>query len=221
MRKRQWWALGAAASFGLALGLGAFTFGYAKGASYLTNDPAACANCHVMGEHFAAWERGSHRNAATCNDCHTPHDFAGKYATKALNGFWHSFYFTTGRYPDPLRITERNRRVTEDACRYCHAQIVDAIDPQVATRPAGADDTRDAARDGRLAPAGSRPRSASEGARQASVVPAPLSSAALAAIAALQGGAGDGRPVGQGTDAHTDPELSCIRCHTYVGHWVR
>ena len=98
----------AAAAFGLALGLGVFTFGYARGASYLTNDPAACANCHIMGEHFAAWQRGSHRTA-TCNDCHTPHDFVGKYVTKARNGFWHSFYFTTGRYPDPLRITERNR----------------------------------------------------------------------------------------------------------------
>ncbi|HUF79037.1 MAG TPA: cytochrome c nitrite reductase small subunit, partial [Thermoanaerobaculia bacterium] len=33
---------------GAAAGLGAFTFGYAKGYSYLTNDPAACANCHLM-----------------------------------------------------------------------------------------------------------------------------------------------------------------------------
>lgn len=117
----------AAIAFGLAAGLGAFTFGYAKGASYLTNDPAACANCHIMGEHFAAWQRGSHR-IATCNDCHAPHNLIGKYATKARNGFWHSFYFTTGRYPDPLRITERNRQVTEGACRYCHQPIVEAID---------------------------------------------------------------------------------------------
>ena len=135
-------ALLAAAGVGLAAGLGVFTFGYAKGASYLTNDPAACANCHIMSEHFAAWQRGSHRVAATCNDCHTPHDLVGKYVTKARNGFWHSFYFTTGRYPDPLRITERNRRVTEGACRYCHREIVDAIDPVVAgggtVAPAGA-----------------------------------------------------------------------------------
>jgi cytochrome c nitrite reductase small subunit len=33
---------------GLFLGLGAYTFLYAKGYSYLTNNPAACANCHVM-----------------------------------------------------------------------------------------------------------------------------------------------------------------------------
>jgi cytochrome c nitrite reductase small subunit len=145
----------AAAALGIAFGLGVFTFGYAKGASYLTNDPAACANCHVMAEHFAAWQRASHRAVATCNDCHTPHNLIGKYVTKARNGFWHSFYFTTGRYPDPLRITPRNHDVTEGACRYCHQEIVAAID------------------------------------------------------------------VAQTTTPHADGRLSCVRCHTYVGHWVR
>lgn len=33
---------------GLAVGVGGYTFVYARGASYLTNDPAACANCHVI-----------------------------------------------------------------------------------------------------------------------------------------------------------------------------
>lgn len=34
------------AAMGLALDVGAYTFVYAKGASYLTNDPKACVNCH-------------------------------------------------------------------------------------------------------------------------------------------------------------------------------
>src|SRR5688572_89085 len=114
-------------------GLGVFTFGYARGYSYLTNDPGACANCHIMSEHYAAWMKGSHRAVATCNDCHTPHNLVGKYAVKAQNGFWHSFYFTVGGYPDPLRITEGNREVTEEACRYCHAPITEAIDHGVGT----------------------------------------------------------------------------------------
>ena len=147
----------AASALGLAAGLGAFTFGYARGYSYLTNDPSACANCHVMSEHFYAWSKSSHRAVATCNDCHTPHNLVGKYVTKAKNGFWHSFYFTTGTYPDPIRITAGNRRVTEQACRDCHAAITDAIE-------------------------------------QAS---------------------GGGRHASAGT------QLSCIRCHSYVGHWVR
>lgn len=115
---------------GLAAGVGAFTFFYAKGYSYLTNDPAACANCHVMDDYYSAWQKGSHRAVAVCNDCHTPHDVVGKYVTKASNGFWHSFAFTTGDYPYPIQIKPQNRAVTEETCRYCHQEIVAAIDPE-------------------------------------------------------------------------------------------
>ena len=114
---------------GVAIGLGGYTFVYAKGHSYLTNDPAACANCHIMDEHYAAWRKSSHSAVATCNDCHTPHDGpAEKYYVKAKNGFWHSFYFTTGDFPYPLRITEPNHEVVEQACRYCHESIAETID---------------------------------------------------------------------------------------------
>ena len=122
-------ALLAAVLVGLLVGLGGYTFVYARGYSYLSDDPAACANCHVMRDHFAAWTRASHRTVAVCNDCHTPPGVVGKYTTKARNGFWHSFYFTTGRYPDPLQITARNHDVTELACRKCHAELAFAIDP--------------------------------------------------------------------------------------------
>lgn len=112
---------------GLVVGLGMYTFVYAKGYSYLTNDPRACANCHVMQEHYDGWIKSSHRTAAVCNDCHTPHNFLGKYATKALNGFFHSFAFTSGRFPDVIQITTRNDRVTEGACRDCHAELTTSI----------------------------------------------------------------------------------------------
>ena len=175
MTRRQRWALAASVLIGMTAGLGIFTFGYARGYSYLTNDPGACANCHVMSEHFAAWMKGSHHAVASCNDCHTPHNVAGKYAVKALNGFWHSFYFTTGGYPDPLRITERNRKVTEQACRYCHTEITDAIDH--------------------------RPFATGEASRPASGPVVEVSS--------------------QRSPTPSAEPISCIRCHQYVGHWVR
>jgi cytochrome c nitrite reductase small subunit len=115
---------------GVLIGVGTYTFVYAKGYSYLTNDPAACANCHVMRDHFDAWTKASHRAVAVCNDCHTPPGLIPKYMTKARNGFWHSFYFTTGRYPDPLRMTPRNLEVTEATCRTCHEEMTASIDPR-------------------------------------------------------------------------------------------
>lgn len=128
MRRLGTAAAVAAAVMGLALGVGAYTFVYARGASYLTNDPTACANCHVMREQLDGWMTSSHRAVAVCNDCHAPHDLFGKYATKAVNGFWHSVAFTTGRFHEPITIGARNRAVTEGACRTCHTEIVQAID---------------------------------------------------------------------------------------------
>ena len=116
------------AAVGAAAGVGGYTFVYARGASYLTNDPAACANCHVMQEQLDGWAKSSHHAVAVCNDCHTPHDLVGKYVTKASNGYHHSLAFTTGEFHEPIQIKERNRAVTEAACRRCHADIVQEID---------------------------------------------------------------------------------------------
>jgi len=116
-------AFALAAGAGLVLGLGGYTFTYAHGWSYMTDDPAACANCHGMQSHYDAWQKSSHRAVATCNDCHTPAGFIPKYATKASNGFWHSFYFTTGTYPDVIRLRGSNVGVADAACVKCHASI--------------------------------------------------------------------------------------------------
>ena len=114
-------------AIGFATGIGVYTFVYAKGYSYLSNNPASCANCHIMNDQYNAWQKSSHHAVATCNDCHTPHDFFGKYYTKASNGFWHSFYFTTGRYPEHIQIKASNRKIAEDACLECHQDVVHAI----------------------------------------------------------------------------------------------
>lgn len=114
-------------AIGLAVGVGVYTFWYAKGYSYLSNDPASCANCHVMNEQYDGWLKSSHHSVATCNDCHTPHDFVNKYFTKASNGFWHSYYFTTNNFHEPIQITERNRAITEESCRGCHQTMVESI----------------------------------------------------------------------------------------------
>lgn len=119
---------------GTAVGAAGFTFVYAKGASYLTDDPAACANCHVMNEQYAGWVKSSHHNVAVCNDCHTPHNFFGKYYTKALNGWHHSVAFTSGDFHEPIHIGERNLQVTEAACRSCHQDIAHAIEPGLLVR---------------------------------------------------------------------------------------
>ena len=116
------------AVIGAAFGIGGYTFVYAKGGSYLTNDPAACANCHIMRSQYEQWLKSPHRSAAVCNDCHTPHSLIPKYAVKAENGFRHSYGFTTGDFHEPILIKEKSRRITEANCRRCHERLTQAIE---------------------------------------------------------------------------------------------
>ena len=112
---------------GLAIGISGFTFNYAEGLSYLSNDPKACVNCHIMHEQYDGWLKGSHHAVAGCNDCHVPHETVGKYLAKGLNGYHHSKAFTLQDFHEPIMITPRNARALRDNCLRCHDSFVHEI----------------------------------------------------------------------------------------------
>ena len=134
----------AGALIGILLGIAVFTFGYAGGWAYFGNDPQTCNQCHAMNEQYNGWLKGSHKNVAGCNDCHSPHDnLVHKYVNKADNGFWHALKFTTRDYPENIKIREMNREITQEACLYCHANLVDDIsEPRKFATTVGAHSTR-------------------------------------------------------------------------------
>ena len=108
-------------------GLGAFTFGYGDGAAYLTNNPASCANCHVMQGHYDAWVKSSHHGVATCNDCHLPHDNSLHYFfVKAKHGVMDPMMEII---KDPEDIDwhgnrqNRERFVYDSGCLSCHKYL--------------------------------------------------------------------------------------------------
>ena len=123
----SWPSLAVAATLGIAVGIGGYAFTYAKGTSYMGNDPATCANCHVMHGHYDGWQQSSHHGVATCNDCHTPSGPIAKYVVKATNGYHHSMAFTLGGYPENIRARPESREVVEGQCRHCHADVVEAM----------------------------------------------------------------------------------------------
>ncbi len=116
--------LSLAALVGLCAGAGVFAFDYAEGTSYLSNDPTACVNCHIMRDQYDGWLKGGHHTAATCNDCHTPVDFFGKYWTKVEHGFRHSKGFTFQDFHEPIAMKDSSRRVVEANCVRCHGGFV-------------------------------------------------------------------------------------------------
>lgn len=120
----QFWLGSIVGLMGLIFGLGTFTFSYAEGSAYLSDDPQTCLNCHVMREQYDGWTRSSHRSVATCNDCHIPHRFPDKYVVEGLNGWNHSRAFTTGDFHEPIQIKPLNTSVVLENCVECHEPYV-------------------------------------------------------------------------------------------------
>lgn len=122
-------ALGVTACIGLGLmtGLGAYTFDYAEGTSYLSNSPEACVNCHIMRDVYDGWRKSSHHAVAVCNDCHVPQSLLPKLYAKALHGYRHSVAFTTQDFHEPIRIGADSLAMVEDNCVRCHGGLVNDI----------------------------------------------------------------------------------------------
>jgi cytochrome c nitrite reductase small subunit len=124
--------LGLSAIVGVLIGLGAYTFSYAEGTSYLSNNPEACVNCHVMWDQYDSWTASSHSAAARCVDCHLPHPTIPKWISKAENGWFHSVAFTLQNFPEPIRIKPRNRAIVQRNCVGCHTSMVHEMLPATA-----------------------------------------------------------------------------------------
>lgn len=105
---------------GVLLGVGAETFYYAEGTSYLSDDPQTCVNCHIMREQYDSWQHGPHHSNATCNDCHLPHQFVSKWFAKAEHGYRHSKAFTLQNFHEPIRINAEDHLIVRDNCVRCH-----------------------------------------------------------------------------------------------------
>ena len=119
------WRLPCFFMLGVAAGVGLFVFHASRAASYLSDSPETCVNCHVMNTAYATWRHGSHARAATCNDCHVPHDTVlRKYAFKARDGLWHSTVFTMRWEPECIRLSAGAVPVVEENCRRCHAALI-------------------------------------------------------------------------------------------------
>ena len=109
----------------VVIGLFAYVVNESKMLSYLSSDPKVCINCHTMNTHYATWQHSSHREKASCVDCHLPRDsFTNKMIAKARDGYNHSVAMTLGSYGYNLRISDNAATRIQDNCISCHGEIV-------------------------------------------------------------------------------------------------
>lgn len=122
------WRIPVILLLGSIAGLGAYILQISKATSYVSDDPKVCVNCHVMAPEYASWRASSHREWASCNDCHVPHDnIAEKYFFKAKDGLYHASVYTLRAEPEVIRIKEMGRDVVHQNCIRCHEnQVTDA-----------------------------------------------------------------------------------------------
>jgi len=110
------------------IGLGLYVLRLSNAASYLSDDPQACVNCHLMTPQYVSWKHSSHGEVAHCNDCHVPHNnFVNKYFFKAKDGLYHASIFTIRAEPQVIRAKEASIEVIQNNCIRCHTdQVTDA-----------------------------------------------------------------------------------------------
>ncbi len=97
--------------------------------SYLSKDPKACINCHVMNTQYATWEHSAHGVAGvSCIECHLPSDsFIEKYYAKAVDGWNHSVAFTMDNYDPALTISDYGAERVQKNCMSCHSSLASGI----------------------------------------------------------------------------------------------
>lgn len=123
--KKSRWRRVAVFLIAVLVGMGIFLAKEASIVSYMSDNPQACVNCHVMIPVYNSWMHSSHRERASCNDCHVPQDnLFNKYVFKAKDGLFHSTIFTARMEPEVMFMREESEKVVQDNCIRCHVQQI-------------------------------------------------------------------------------------------------
>ncbi len=122
------WRVPAVIVLGMFAGFGLFALYAGNAFSYLSDDPAACINCHVMAPQYATWQRSSHARVATCNDCHVPQDNVLRtYLFKAQDGLRHASMFTFRLEPQVIHIKDAGMEAVQENCIRCHGVLTERV----------------------------------------------------------------------------------------------
>ena len=117
--------LPAYAFFGVAAGAGLLLVRLSEMPSYLSDASTNCINCHIMRPQYDSWQHNIHREAASCDGCHVPHDsLLRRYTFQAKDGLRHATIFTLRREPQSIRAIDASAKTIQENCLRCHGEFL-------------------------------------------------------------------------------------------------
>jgi cytochrome c nitrite reductase small subunit len=109
------------------IAFGVFVF-VTNAPAYAGTSPSTCNNCHVMDSQYENWYHAAHAEAATCAECHLPHqNIVAYYLAKARTGMHDVYVFSTGQTPILIRAKPETKHIIQDNCVRCHQATVENI----------------------------------------------------------------------------------------------
>ena len=76
-----------------------------------------------MDSEYENWYHAAHAGAATCAECHLPHqNVVSYYLAKAQTGAHDVYVFSTGQTPQMIRAKAETKKIIQANCVRCHAR---------------------------------------------------------------------------------------------------
>ena len=85
-----------------------------------------CGSCHVMEPEVEGYLHANHRNAASCNDCHTPHTLVAGSYYKAYTGAKDMAFVIMGQ-TDDIAAGDTAKKIIQQNCVDCHSDLLTEV----------------------------------------------------------------------------------------------
>ncbi|MBM4387975.1 MAG: NapC/NirT family cytochrome c [Deltaproteobacteria bacterium] len=99
-----------------------------KGTTLLNDEPEFCASCHMMEGEFRNWRSSSHKNWASCPDCHISQtSIVTKIAGKLRDSINHGYAYLFSDGSETIRIKALSGKTVMQNCLRCHQKLVSPV----------------------------------------------------------------------------------------------
>lgn len=94
--------------------------------AHATDGPDFCGSCHVMESEVDSYLHASHREVASCGDCHIPHDIITGSYYKAYTGVKDAAFVMMGK-TEHVEAGDLAKQIIQNNCLSCHSDLMSMV----------------------------------------------------------------------------------------------